>query len=104
MVFFVTLLFYFFPPISGYEGESLILAISPTLWLPSSPDLNPIHFFICSVFREDTNKTFQTKIKVVKYAVSAGYNILDREAVTHTYMTFRDHPETVNKKIVSYNE
>ena len=78
---FVTLLFFCFPPISLYEGQSLILAVLSTLRPSYFPELNSVDYFICGVLGEDTNKIFQTNIKALEHAVSAGY--VDREAVTH---------------------
>ena len=101
---FVTLLFHYFPPISLYEGQSLILAVLSTLRPPYSPDLNPIDYLICGVLGEDTNKKFQTNIKALEHAISAGYDILDRKAVAHTCMSLTGFLEAVNNESVSFIE
>ena len=68
---------------------------SPDLWPPSSPDCNPLDFYVWGVVEREVNKVRHATLDDVKAAVSRVMGSLDKNTVAKACASFRGRLEAV---------
>jgi len=68
---------------------------SPDLWPPSSPDCNPLDYFVWSVLEAAVNKTSYNTVDQLKAAISEEMLNMDSSAVVKACSSFRRRLEQV---------
>ena len=78
--------------------------IGVSLWLPSSPDLNPLDYAIWSVLENKTNATSYRNIGSLKTAIEEKWNKMSGEFILKVCKSFRRRVDTTIKKNGSHIE
>ena len=65
------------------------------VWPPSSPDCNPLDYFMWSVVERDVNRTSHNTIDSLKTKIVAVMTSMEREVVIHAAKRFRSRIEAV---------
>lgn len=68
---------------------------SPDLWPPSSPDCNPLDFYVWGVVEREVNKVRHASLDDVKAAVTKVMSSLSRDIVAKACASFRGRLEAV---------
>ena len=77
--------------------ENLPYHWSPDLWPPSSPDCNPLDYFVWSVVEAGVNKTAHNTVGELKATIVEEMEELDRRALVRACSSFRPRLEQVIK-------
>jgi inhibitor of nuclear factor kappa-B kinase subunit alpha len=68
---------------------------SPDLWPPSSPDCNPLDYYVWGVVEREVNKSYHNTLHEVKIAITAVMQQLDKDVVAKSCHAFRSRLEAV---------
>ena len=75
--------------------ENLLYFWAKDVWPPSSPDLNPLDFFVCGVAERDTNRSpHNTKDSLINSIMEVFANF-PREAVMNACSRLRPRLEEI---------
>ncbi len=76
-----------------YCARSFPAFITKDMWPPSSPDLNPLDFFVWSALEELVNKSPHNNRTSLIAAIERGFQDLSRVHVQRACASFRPRPE-----------
>jgi inhibitor of nuclear factor kappa-B kinase subunit alpha len=68
------------------------------IWPPSSPDINPLDYFVWGVVERDTNRTPHTTLKSLKAKIKEVMTSMNRNMVKRACGSFRKRLSTVIEK------
>ena len=69
-----------------------------SLWPPSNPDLNPLHYTKWSIFENKTNVTSHPNIGLFKTAIVEEWNRMSEESIWKTYKLFWRSVDSIIEK------
>ncbi|CAB3237907.1 unnamed protein product [Arctia plantaginis] len=76
-------------------SENLHDHITPNLWPPSSPDLNPLDFYVWSVVERDTNKHPHNTLESLKATITRVMTQMNKDHLLRACRRFRQRIEDV---------
>jgi len=68
---------------------------TPNMWPPSSPDLNPLNFYVWSIVERKTNKHPHKKLDSLRAAITRVMKHMDEDHLIRACKRFRQRIEAI---------
>jgi len=88
-----------------WMSENLHDHITPNMWPPSSPDLNPLDYYVWGVVERETNKHPHNTLDSLRAAITRVMTHMDEDHLIRACKRFRQRIEAViaaERDFISY--
>ena len=69
--------------------------ITPNMWPPSSPDLNPLDYYVWDVVERETNKHLHNTLDSLRATITRVMTHMDKDPLIRACKRFRQRIEAV---------